>query len=130
MTYIFDANSILRLIEKYKYQSLRYFRQGYSPSLVGYELGNVLWKYSKMGIDVGRLLNPLNEVLSSLTIVDVHSSINNEILDISIRGNITYYDASYIYLAKKLGVMLVTEDRELLRKFPGYTMEPDSLMDA
>lgn len=47
-------------------------------------------------------------------------SIDNEIteiLQIAIENNLTFYDASYIYLARKYKLKIVTQDQDLLR-FP------------
>jgi len=47
-------------------------------------------------------------------------SIDNEIteiLQIAIENNLTFYDASYIYLARKYRLKIVTQDQDLLR-FP------------
>jgi predicted nucleic acid-binding protein len=47
-------------------------------------------------------------------------SIDNEIteiLQIAIKNNLTFYDASYIYLARKYRLKIVTQDQDLLR-FP------------
>jgi predicted nucleic acid-binding protein len=35
---------------------------------------------------------------------------------------VTGYDAQFVLLAQTLGVPLVTEDKELLRKFPGFVL--------
>jgi len=41
---------------------------------------------------------------------------------LSVRENITVYDACYVGLAQRLGTRLVTEDNELLSKFPADTL--------
>ncbi len=40
---------------------------------------------------------------------------------LSLREDITVYDACYVALAKRLSTRLVTEDKELLNKFPANT---------
>lgn len=39
----------------------------------------------------------------------------SDILELAARENLTFYDASYLIAAKKYGIKLVTEDRDLLR---------------
>jgi predicted nucleic acid-binding protein len=45
----------------------------------------------------------------------------------SIRENVTVYDACYVALAKRLKTKLVTEDKELLDKFPTDTVRINRL---
>lgn len=42
--------------------------------------------------------------------------------ELSMREDLTVYDASYVALAQRSNSILVTEDRELLSKFPSQTM--------
>jgi predicted nucleic acid-binding protein len=46
---------------------------------------------------------------------------------LSIRENVTVYDACYVALAKRLKTRLVTEDKELLDKFPTDTVRIDRI---
>ena len=39
-----------------------------------------------------------------------------EVMKLAAQLDLTFYDASYLYLAKKIGMPLVTEDKELLEK--------------
>ena len=39
------------------------------------------------------------------------------VLKIAVDKNITFYDASYIYIAEKMGLKLVSEDDEILEKY-------------
>ncbi|MBI3858896.1 MAG: type II toxin-antitoxin system VapC family toxin [Thaumarchaeota archaeon] len=41
---------------------------------------------------------------------------------LSVRGDVTVYDACYIALAQRIGSRLITEDMELLAKFPKLAM--------
>ena len=44
------------------------------------------------------------------------------VLRLAVAEKISGYDAHYVALAQKLRLPLVTEDRELLRKFPGVAV--------
>jgi predicted nucleic acid-binding protein len=46
--------------------------------------------------------------------------------ELSIREHLTVYDACYVALARRLDSKVVTEDRELLSKFPAHTMPMNS----
>ena len=41
-----------------------------------------------------------------------------KVLEVAVERDLTFYDASYAYVAETLGLSLVTRDRELLRKSP------------
>lgn len=45
-----------------------------------------------------------------------------EALLISIKKQISAYDAQYIYLARSLKIQCFTEDKQLLKKFPGIAV--------
>jgi len=42
--------------------------------------------------------------------------------ELSLREELTVYDACYVALARRLDSKVITEDRELLDKFPAHTM--------
>jgi predicted nucleic acid-binding protein len=85
-------------------------------SLTEYEIGNVLWRESKQG----RMKNPqlaartFSKAMQTLTKLQFDSIAN--VLAVAIERNLTFYDASYAYLAEKEGLTLVTQDAHLLKK--------------
>lgn len=50
-------------------------------------------------------------------------------VQLSVREDITVYDACYVALAQRLSTRLVTEDKELLNKFPTNTVMINRLDD-
>ena len=84
--------------------------------LTEYEIGNVLWRESKHG----RIKKPqlaataFSKAIQPLTKLELDSITN--VLTIAIERNLTFYDASYAYLAEKEKLTLVTQDAELLKK--------------
>jgi len=46
-----------------------------------------------------------------------------EVLDVAAKNGMTFYDASYVYVARREGLRLVTEDPELLRLPEAITLE-------
>ena len=40
--------------------------------------------------------------------------------ELSVKGDVTLYDACYVALAQRIRSKVITEDKELLRKFPEY----------
>lgn len=46
--------------------------------------------------------------------------------ELSLREDLTVYDACYVALARRIESKVITEDRELLSKFPTHTMPMNS----
>ena len=85
-------------------------------SLTEYEVGNVLWRENqqKKLKDPARIAAIFSEALAPLRKLEVDSISN--VLEIAIERHLTYYDASYAYLAEKENIKLVTADNDLLKK--------------
>jgi predicted nucleic acid-binding protein len=85
-------------------------------SLTEYEVGNVLWKENKQKKlkDPTRIAAIFSEALGPLRKITIDSLSN--VLHLAIERNLTFYDASYAYLAEKENLRLVTQDIDLLKK--------------
>jgi len=85
-------------------------------TLTEYELGNVLWRENQQK----KLKNPerialiFSEALAPLKKLEIDSLAN--VLEIAIERHLTFYDASYAYLAERENLRLVTADVDLLKK--------------
>ena len=85
-------------------------------SLTEYEVGNVLWRENqqKKLKDPARIAAIFSEALSPLRKMEIDSLAN--VLAVAIDRNLTFYDASYAYLAEKENLRLVTQDANSLKK--------------
>ena len=84
-------------------------------SLTEYELGNVLWKETKKKkIKFKDAAQTFSETLSELKKISIDGI--SDTLALAMERNLTFYDASYAYIAENMGLTLVTEDIELLKK--------------
>lgn len=82
------------------------------------EFLNVISKYCRfngMTLDEARKL--FADALEILSEKESHTDAEY-VLELSVKNNVTVYDAEYVSLAKSLGIKLVTSDKELLEKFP------------
>ena len=53
---------------------------------------------------------------------------SDDVIELSAEKGCSAYDAEYVVLARGLGVPLVTVDKELLEKFPGTAVSPESFL--
>ncbi len=85
-------------------------------SLTEYEIGNTLWKQDKKKEldDPKRIAQIFEESLAELNKIWVDSIVN--VLTLAMERNLSFYDASYAYLAEKENMKLVTEDIDLIKK--------------
>jgi predicted nucleic acid-binding protein len=85
-------------------------------SLTEYEIGNTLWKQNKKKEldDPERIAAIFEESLAELSKIHVDSIV--DVLTVAMKRNLSFYDASYAYLAEKEGLELVTEDIYLIEK--------------
>ena len=70
-------------------------------SLTEYEIGNTLWKQNKKKEldDPKRIATIFQESIAELDEISVDSIVN--VLILAMERNLTFYDASYAYLAEK-----------------------------
>jgi predicted nucleic acid-binding protein len=85
-----------------------------------YELGNGVWKESELikslNVDeIDNLANSMSLVLGSLEKLSVTPSEFSRVLTIAKSERKTFYDSSYIYVAKREKMTFVTEDQRLSR---------------
>lgn len=89
-----------------------------APSLWVHEFTNVVATYAKTGQEriqnVDGLLDLARDLVTRDYEVDQHQA-----LQIAVENDVSAYDAQFICLAHNLGSTLVTEDRRLVRQFPG-----------
>lgn len=117
MQYIFDASSVYYIVKSGRIDLLA---NNYTTSLARYELGNVLLKeryiLKKMSDAEQRsLLNIITQALDLMFSADISGN-EQEIIDLAAKHSLSFYDASYVYLSKKNGIVLVTEDNKLINK--------------
>ncbi len=117
MKYLFDASAIFRAIKENKIGLLT---ENCTVELARYELGNIVWKdyflHAKISKEEAAMV--IKAIKNTLTIMEALQIASNEeaILETSAQFKITFYDASYAYLAKAKELQLITEDLRLIKK--------------
>ncbi|HZZ87881.1 MAG TPA: type II toxin-antitoxin system VapC family toxin [Caulobacteraceae bacterium] len=83
-----------------------------APLLLDFELANVCWKKCRRSVEQRPLFLAAyalrRAIAIELTAVD-----HDEALALALQTDLTVYDASYLWLSRKLGVELVTLDAKL-----------------
>jgi predicted nucleic acid-binding protein len=114
--YLLDASALYGLVAHYS-RWVGHREKLAILHLTVYEVGNALWKEARAGrLPWRETAGALSRVLSSLKMLD--NPPLEKVLEVAVERDLTFYDASYAYVAETLGLSLVTQDRELLRKSP------------
>ncbi len=115
--YLVDASALYALAARYD-KWIKHRERLAILHLTIYEAGNALWKEARLGrVDWAVASRHLKRVLSSLKILDDPPL--DEVLRVAVERGLTFYDASYAYVAESSGLVLVTQDGELLAKTKG-----------
>jgi predicted nucleic acid-binding protein len=94
-----------------------------SHELIFYEIGNVAWKCSKFGhITQNEAEMILGKAGRFLVEIDRNMDYPG-ILRLAAETGLTFYDASYVWLARSRGLKLRTRDKEVLRICPDVAMK-------
>ena len=121
MRCLFDASSFIKALKLSKPEVLV---DNSIQWLTIYEVVNTLWREAYLlkftSIDkVLQLVDIVVDMIRYMRILNI-SNLEKEVLRISIELGLTAYDASYIVLAQKYGLTLVTEDKKLMSKAQKY----------
>ena len=125
MKFLLDASAIIPLIRKLKTSIVEYIDQFLILDLTLYEIGNALWKrYYLKSTKSGETERKIEEVIVDFATILASINVNRikpddlkEILRIAGEHKLTFYDASYVYVAEKRKLQLITEDKEILKKY-------------
>ena len=88
----------------------------YAPQLLAFELMNLAWKRARKQTAATALFLESLEILAGLG-VQYRSVDRRGVIVLGVATGLTAYDASYLWLARSLGVPLVTLDRKLGQVF-------------
>ena len=83
-----------------------------APVLIEYELGNTCWKKCRRYPKLVKALTTGLETVGELDL-QLHDVDLVPVLQLAMRRNVTFYDASYLWLAQQLNAELVTLDERL-----------------
>ncbi|ARM74605.1 type II toxin-antitoxin system VapC family toxin [Acidianus manzaensis] len=117
--YLFDTSALYPLIiELLRGKiNLNFLSNAYILDLTIYEIGNVLWKESKIK---NKIKDPVETMQNFLKIIEKFNLITEidytKVLKLAIERNLTFYDSAYVYIAEENNLTLVTYDKELLGK--------------
>lgn len=114
MPYLFDSSSLIYAV---RLKKIGILAGNYIQGLTVYEVLNALWKEAyvlrKMSKnEAGNLLDVFIRLLDHLKMLDSRG-LESEVFRMAVETGLTVYDASYLALARKEKLTLVTEDVKL-----------------
>lgn len=98
------------------------------PHLWRYEIWNVLTKMVWAKFLCPDDTEPLYQSLLACLCNNEQDPSSSAVFTLTSRNRISAYDATYIALADMLDIQCVTEDRELLTKFPKRAVSLDTML--
>jgi len=107
MRYVLDSSAIINLIQRLEERSIDILKESITADLAFYEIGNYLWKINR-----GDLVEDFVKVLKFIKAEYV--GLREEVLAIAVDERLTYYDSVYLYLSRKYGLPLISDDRDLV----------------
>jgi len=114
---LFDASSLIYAL---KLKCIGILHGNYIQHLTVYEILNAIWKETYLiksitPSDAEKLINIIIEALDYLHVLSIHPY-EIEVFRKAIDLGLTIYDTSYVILAEKNNLTLVTEDRKLMER--------------
>ncbi|MEM2935623.1 MAG: type II toxin-antitoxin system VapC family toxin [Candidatus Bathyarchaeia archaeon] len=120
--YILDSSAIAIILKRLREKSVEILEDKITLDLARYELGNVIWKECTVEglISPEEASNRAEDMAKILEIMGNEEIKSSEdfrgVMKLATGLKLTFYDASYLHLAKSKGLTLVTEDEELSGK--------------
>lgn len=116
---LYDSSAFLNTIRLYGSRAVRLIRGNYTLSLTAYEIGNALWKESKLlkKISLDEAVKSLLYAIKLLSKTNIVEPSNKKmVLELAWNVGLTYYDASYIVASHEIECVLVSDDQRLSKK--------------
>ncbi len=117
--YLIDTSALYPLIKYLREEIIDYTDQFRILDLTLYEVGNVIWKEYRRGLikNLTKTVKMFTAILDSIEKISIKPNDLSEIVSIALNNNISFYDASYIFIANKYGYTLVSEDNDIIKNY-------------
>jgi predicted nucleic acid-binding protein len=118
--YLFDSNIIYKLIRETPEKAIDKLIEGTTIRLAYYELGNALWRESRLLkrisiAEAQKSLSLMYAMLARMEVADIEAVAGDQILETANKLGLTFYDSAYLVEACKRNAILVTDDTKLAK---------------
>lgn len=115
---IIDASALYPLLKKLGEKAASLLAELAILDLTKYELGNAIWKEHRQGLleNWEKTIEEWSKIMEEIPTYTIEASSLKDVEKIAVERDLTYYDASYIFVAETRNLILITEDKELLGK--------------
>jgi predicted nucleic acid-binding protein len=127
MKFLFDASSMIQVIKSCEEEkALRLLNENCILDLTKYEVGNALWKEHVLrraieADEFRELLDLLRTIILRTKVLSVDAQDLPDVAEVAEKERITFYDASYVVIAKVQNLTLATEDANLAKAASKHT---------
>ena len=117
--YLMDSSSLFKAFFIHSEMKLGILKNSSISELTIFEVGNVLWKKRDENLmnmpegDLYQVTKRIESVIAFLPRSPISSNELTSIFRLSLETGLTFYDASYLHLARRDGKILITEDKKL-----------------
>ena len=117
--YLMDSSSLFKAFFIHSEMKLGILKNSSISELTIFEVGNVLWKKRDENLmsipesDLYQVAQRIESVIAFLVRSPISSNELTSIFRLSLETGLTFYDASYLHLARRDGKILITEDKKL-----------------
>lgn len=117
--YLMDSSSLFKAFFIHSEMKLGILKNSSISELTIFEVGNVLWKKRDENLmnmaegDLYQVTKRIESVIAFLARSPISSNELTSIFRLSLETGLTFYDASYLHLARRDGKILITEDKKL-----------------
>ena len=98
-----------------------------APDIIWYEIQNVLTGRVRRGLLTLEAARAMFRLASAMVEIVLPNTVNQDIIEIAVDCKLTFYDASYVALARELGIRLATYDQEILVEAPDVAAKPEQI---
>ncbi|MGB9727814.1 MAG: type II toxin-antitoxin system VapC family toxin [Nitrososphaeria archaeon] len=115
---IIDTSALYPLLKKVGKSAASLLTRLAVLDLTKYELGNVVLKEHKLGLidDWKNCIENWSKIIEEIQTYSIKIQHLKHVENIAIERNLTFYDASYIYVSEANNLKLITLDEDMLNK--------------
>ena len=118
LRYLIDASALYTLLKRRRDIVVEIIDASAIIDLTKYEIGDALWVEWRRGLieNPKRTMRGWMKLLSFIREIQLDKGELDEVENLALELSLPFYDASYIHIARRMGLTLLTDDVEMRDK--------------